>query len=233
MGRERMFYKVFVATLIMMFAIGPVPVLAGSFGHVQQNNSFDVILKRVEFDARYFQGLDGYYSVGEELRLQQEAQNINELQQILRENARMQGQIEMLLKVLSNQKVDIPEQGPKPEPEPQPQPEPEPEPGIEPDPEPYKPTELDVRVYHLFKQKCARCHGDTKQDGGLSLIRDGALQLVPLEDRTEIHDRVHGVGLSDRGKAKMPKGGSLSDKEVEDLRLWMVQESDRLRSLRE
>ena len=136
----------------------------------------------------------------------------------------------MLLDIMSAQQsgkpvVPVTPTVPNPVPAvPAPQPEPEPVAGE------YKVTETDKKVYAIFSASCAKCHGDAKQDGGLALIKNGALQLVDLPDRAEIYDRVLGVSLEARGKSKMPKGGNLSDNDVETLRLWMMEESDRIRS---
>lgn len=172
----------------------------------------------VTFDDNYYQGLNGYFSVGEKLRAEKQEEKNTELEYY-------KGQIDMLLKVLANKGINT-EAVPTPN-NPIPQPPTVPTP---PDNGEYKVTEVDKKVYNIFKAKCARCHGDTQQDGGLALIKDGALQLVDIYDRVEIHDRVSGISLEQRGKARMPKGGNvLADDEVETMRLWMVQESDQNR----
>lgn len=181
----------------------------------------------VQFDADYFQGVDHYYSLGEKLKSEKAVENKSEVDYY-------KGQIELLLKILAAKQggAEIPAPQPQPvpsNPELPPQGEPVPVPSPAEDGE-YKVTDLDKKVYNIFKASCVRCHGDTQQDGGLTLIKGGALQLVDLVDRVEIHDRVNGVSLAERGKAKMPKGGTLSDSDVETLRLWMVQESDRLKN---
>lgn len=182
----------------------------------------------VQFDADYFQGLDHYYSLGEKLKSEKQAENKSEVDYY-------KGQIELLLKILAAKQGGAELPGPV-APAPAPVPVTPDEPPVQPTiPEQaeggeYKVTDIDRKAFNIFKNACARCHGDTQQDGGLTLIKGGALQLVDLVDRVEIHDRVNGVGLEARGKAKMPKGGTLSDSDVETLRLWMVQESDRLKN---
>jgi len=209
---------------------------AGGHGHVvvQQQVVQKVIVPQrvVQFDAQYFQGFDHYYSLGEKLKAEKQEEKATEVDYY-------KGQIELLLKIIAAREgaggriipnATTPEPvlpaptNPNPEVPPAP---PEPVGNGE---EEYKVTELDKRVYAIFNASCVRCHGDTKQDGGLALVKGGALQLVDLVDRVEIYDRVLGVGLEARGKAKMPKGGTLSDNDVESLRLWMVQESDRLKN---
>lgn len=201
---------------------------------VYYNNKVQQIIipqKVVEFDARYFQGVDSYFSVGEQLRAEKNQEKNAEIEFY-------KGQVEMLLKVLSNQsggKV-IPTNPTPTNPEPNPVPSPDPtnpypQPVPTQNPDEYKVTDIDRKVYNIFKTKCSRCHGDTKQDGGLTLVKSDTLQLLDINDRVELYDRVQGINLEARGKARMPKGGAaLSDDEVETMRLWMIEESDRNRS---
>jgi mono/diheme cytochrome c family protein len=178
--------------------------------------------KTIEFDKRYFQGQDYYYSVGEKL----------EKNKVEEKDAQIEfykGQLDLILKILAAKTgVELtPGNIPTPSPSPSPSPTPESPPSEEGE---YKVTELDKKVYSIFKNQCARCHGDTKQDGGIALIKNDVLQLVDIFDRVEIHDRVNGIGLEARGKTRMPKGSSpLADAYVETLRLWAVEESDRNR----
>ena len=216
-------------SLALIFALCGI-VNAGGHGHFVQNVHVQQVVvpqRVVQFDANYFQGVDHYYSLGEKLKTEKQAENKSEVDYY-------KGQIELLLKILAAKQgnggnVELPPVAP-------PAPVPAPETPVQPTiPEQaeggeYKVTDIDKKAFAIFKAQCARCHGDTQQDGGLALIKNGALQLVDLVDRVEIHDRVNGVGLAARGKTKMPKGGSLSDTDVETLRLWMVQESDRLKN---
>ncbi len=181
----------------------------------------------VQFDANYFQGLNSYYAVGDKIRAEKATETTSEVEFY-------KGQIDMLLKILAT-KQGIPVPGTPIAPVPTPEvpvagtvPEQPPVPANTGD---YQVTEVDKKVYNIFKSKCSRCHGDTKQDGGLALVKDNTLQLVDIYDRVEIYDRTLGLSLEARGKARMPKGGvALSDDEVETVRLWMVQESDQTRA---
>lgn len=210
--------KTLIYSLIVVLGItSQVNATPPVYNKVQQ---IVVPQKVVEFDARYFQGLDSYFSVGEKLRTEKQEERSAEIEFY-------KGQIDMLLKILANQN------GSKTIPVPaNPTSTTGPEQPTQPSPAPvdngeYKVTDIDKKVYNIFKAKCARCHGDTKQDGGLTLVKDDSLQLVDINDRVEIYDRTLGTGLEARGKTRMPKGGlALSDDEVETLRLWMVQESD-------
>jgi mono/diheme cytochrome c family protein len=199
------------------------------YGHGVKVQQVVIPQRVVQFDARYFEGVDNYFSLGEKLKTEKQAEKADEAEFY-------KGQIKMLLEIMAAQQA-----GGKPLPAPV-----NPNPGVDPPPAPqpvppapvpednnsgdYKVTEIDKKVFGIFSASCAKCHGDSKQDGGLTLIKGGALQLVDLADRAEIYDRVLGVGLEARGKAKMPKGGVLSDNDVESLRLWMMEESDRIRN---
>lgn len=97
--------------------------------------------------------------------------------------------------------------------------------------EEYTPTEVDTKVFHIFANNCASCHGKEKQSGKLQLIDGKELLLHPLHTRVEIVDRVTSHDLKDRGKKPMPMGGEteLTKEEKWALMLWMVQESDNMK----
>lgn len=195
------------------------------YGHGVKVQQVIIPQRVVQFDARYFEGVENYFSLGEKLKTEKQDEKADEAEFY-------KGQIKMLLEIMAAQQAgkQLPAPAPvnpNPNTEVVPPPEPQPVPG---DDGEYKVTETDRKVYAIFAASCAKCHGDSKQDGGMTLIKGGALQLVDLADRAEIYDRVLGVSLEARGKAKMPKGGVLSDNDVETLRLWMMEESDRLRS---
>jgi hypothetical protein len=219
-------------TLILGILLSTSLSFAGNFHHsFHHNNVVDVIIKRVEFDNRYYLGLDGYYSVGQELV---DGANAEKLSRLETQLERLSAQNEILLKLLAGEKIPEVPTSPQPTQPTQPveppvvQPEQPSTPNI-----PANPTSeasnLDKKVYDIFSRRCANCHGDLKQDGGLVLIKKGILQGLPLADRVEVHHRVNGVNLGH--KARMPKGSTpLSDIEVEDIRLWVVEEADRLRN---
>lgn len=207
--------KTFLSILIILFVASTTMATPPVFYQYQQ---VVVPQKVVQFDQAYFQGINGYYSVADKIKAEkQEEKNV--------EIEFYKGQIDMLLKILANKNsgdkpiVVTPEQPETPPPAPQPQPN---TPTSD-----YKVTEVDKQVYNIIKAKCAKCHGDTKQDGELALIKNDTLQLVDIYDRVDIFDRVSGIGLQARNKTRMPKGSpALSDVEVESFRLWMIQESD-------
>jgi hypothetical protein len=179
--------------------------------------------KVVQYDPNYFARLQGYYSVSEPQSNAQLQSTISSLQQQDENLAAEIKRIADLLKEL----IDLVKSG-------QPY---IPNPNDEPDPD--EPPVLDQQVFAIFEDKCSSCHSEQSYDssgGGFQLV-DLSDENAPilfdqsLEDRLEIHDRVLGVGLKERGKSIMPKGGSpLSDKEVELLRLWMIQKSDENKS---
>ena len=210
-------YSLFFSIAMVSTAMATPPYVYQANTQVQQ---VIVPQRTVEFDQQYYQGINSYFSVGDKIRAEKASETDAQIEFY-------KGQVDMLLKILA-QKTGTPiapapttppaEQPPAEQPPILPQP---------PDNGEYKVTEVDKKVYNIVKTKCARCHGDTKQDGGLALIKDGSLQLVDINDRVEIHDRTLGINLEARGKTRMPKGGvPLTDDEVETFRLWAVQESD-------
>ena len=177
---------------------------------VRQN----VVKQRVvEFDADYYYGTHGYYSM---------TNNIvnNKLNELEKDNIRLRAEVDVLWKLLQNRPAN---------PHPPVEPDPTPDKPIEPDTPDAEPTELDGIVYNIFEKNCARCH-NSQQETRMKLIdtNAGVLFNRPLNDRVEIFDRTFQVGLSERGKKGMPPGKTLSDKDVEALRLWMIQEAERL-----
>lgn len=208
-----------------------------SFGQYRYNNfnhnrAVDVIQKRVEFDAPLFLGLDGYYSVRDQINKEKHDEKFKELTS---QNERLQAQLELLLKMLAAGKGG--EVGPAPAPAPESNPSvpatpTEPEPAAGGDGGEYTPTELDRKVFDIFNASCKKCHSEGPNDNGITLItKSGALRLLDLADRVETYNRVQGVHLDEQGKARMPKGSApLPDDKLKSIYLWMMEESDRIRS---
>jgi len=207
------------------------PIFATDFNR----GNYDVRLKRVEFDSRYYLGLDGYYSVGQKL-IDDKCKEENEALKL--RTVKLEAQIELLIQLVKGGTVAKPENPKVPNPKPEPTDPTTPVTPTTPPPEPENPpdelegTVLDGIVYEIFSTKCAKCHDESKKSGGLQLINTANKTLVlhDLPDRVEIWDRVFGVDLAKRNKSSMPKGGpQMDDKSVESIRLWMIEESDRLR----
>lgn len=98
--------------------------------------------------------------------------------------------------------------------------------------QPGKPEEKPVaspysEVTSLFVNKCAKCHGDSKQDAGLRLIENGKLADLSAEDLNSVHVRTYySQEAKDAGLARMPKGSPpLSDAEMKLIDKLMVLKS--------
>ena len=200
-------------------------------------NDHEVFIKRVQFDSDYFLGIDGYYSVAPKvIERSEQRSKIESIIQLIKEekNPEVKKSLGDVLKKLIDciVKESIPNNYGKHD---EPSVPDNPDEGQKPDnPNPDGPSQLDVKVFDLFVKRCAKCHHDDKN--GITLVKDkngdgqyDTLVLHDLSDRVEIYDRVFGVDLDRRGKARMPKGKPLSNEEVKLLYLWLVEESDRIR----
>jgi hypothetical protein len=215
----------------------------------QHNNVEQVIVeqRQVVFDDRYFHGDDGYYSVANNIRQERYGEQANQKQKITddkiteiqKENAELKGKIDTLIGLLKGLPTTP---TPPPQPIPAPTPvvptnpppvNPTPTPPVTPNPpgNPPAATQLDSGVFAIFNAKCAKCHNQQNAKGNLQLVdtTTNGLFYQDIFNRVEIYDRTNGVGLSARNKTKMPMGGVLTDSEVETIRLWMIEESDRNR----
>lgn len=171
----------------------------------------DVVVKQrvVQFDPNTFLGIQGYYSHGQNLRVQKSQEEDEKLKLLKEQNEILKQMVNALLKG----KVEGGAGGALP---------------VNPE-EPAVP-ELETKVLEIYSTKCAKCHGDTKADGGLALVKDGKLVKdqndgIELAIRNVVHHRVNGVSLSE-GEVRMPKGApALSNEEVEVLRLWTIDKS--------
>jgi mono/diheme cytochrome c family protein len=202
-------------TLLFLLLVGPV-FGQHTFHKVQTVQQVVVPQRVVQFDSAYYLGLDGYYSVGDKIRQEKAQEKSDELTEAQKDREYYKGQVELLLKVLAanNGAKLIPSNQPTPN---------------EPTEVTPQPTSgnYDDKVLEIFNAKCARCHGENKSDAGLSLVKNSKLQynndtLADFKMREKIFDLVYGANLKERGLSQMPKGSSLSDEEVEYIRLWMV-----------
>lgn len=213
--------------------------LAGGY-HYNYNNIAVVKQKIVEFDDRTYLGLDGYYSVGEQIREKARIEKIAEdieLRTSLKEVAKaLQDQnklskegnlkLELLLKVLAGEKVPDPATKPVQPEQPEENPKDESKEEVE-TTDRDKATEIDTKVYEIVKRDCASCHG--KNSESIVLIKDDVLQKPSLLGLIEIVKRVRGDNL--HGAARMPKGkAALSDADVKILEDWMFEEVDFINS---
>lgn len=191
--------KYILPILLVMFLA--VPAFATDRFVVQQ--------RVVQFDPNTFLGVQGYYAHGQQLR----AQKLEEEAELVKAVKEQNEILKQMVQALMKGKV---EGGTPPTP-------------VVPTPEEPTVPALETAVLKIFTEKCAKCHGDTKADGGLTLIKDGKI-VKDEEDKFEVskrlivHHRVNGVNLSE-GETRMPKGNPLSDEEVETLRLWAVDKS--------
>lgn len=168
----------------------------------------DVVVRQrvVQFSPETYLGLQGYYSHGQKLLAQRAQEESDAVKELREQNRILRDLVNAVLARNNGEVAPVPTPVPPPEPE------------------------LQKRVESLYLSKCAKCHGDTKQDGGLRLVQNGKIWFNPkdeleLASRVVTHHRVNGVGLND-GEARMPKGApQLSDDEVELLRLWALDKS--------
>lgn len=169
----------------------------------------DVIVRQrvVQFDPNTYLGLQGYYSHGQKLVAEDNAKKDEELK-ILREQVEELKKMTLALQslTLGNVAGKVPAKPVEPE---------------------QKPVDaLEAKVLSLYLDKCAKCHGDTKQDGDLTLVKDGKLVIsdndsLELANRELVFHRTD-ASLLLEGEARMPKGSApLTDEEVKTLKLWM------------
>ena len=214
--------KGFIAAGLVLIVSFAVPVFATHFygnGHAQ-----NVIVKQkiVEFDNRDYLGLDGYFRVGDQLdnRYPIYVDDNNQLEQNLGEKLdkvieKLDGtniRIETLLKILAGEDATIPE--PKPESGPV-----ENEVG-----EPTDVSEIDAKVYDLVALKCAKCHNEKNDGGGLVMMKGDVLQRPPLAMMDLIVHLTEATDLKE-GEVRMPKGsGPLTDDELKTFKDWRYDE---------
>lgn len=178
----------------------------------------DVVIvkqKVVEFDADTYLGLEGYYSIQNEL-----VDKHGSAAQLKKKD----DQIDALIRLLeSKYKSDKPGQDNPPVETPA-----NPE---QPSQPPSAGEDLNAQVFQIFKKSCATCHGPTQSSGKLRLIgRDDKGEfLVDIGLKSaRVYDRVLGNHLKERGLALMPLNkGQLSDEDVSTIHLWNTQNIER------
>jgi hypothetical protein len=220
--------KYFIGLLAVLFLVSSAGASPYYVNNYQANNKVNVTLKRVEFDSRYFLGLDGYYSVGQTIhdKLQQD-----KYEQLRKEHEELKSLLQQIQNSLDNGNTGpvSPPNEPSPTPE---QPTPDPvEPPV--DDEPYIATELDKVVYGVFKTHCAQCHNESNKKGGVQLVNkgNGSLLYQPLETRVLIDWVTRGIELNKHDKKLMPLNGKpLSEPDSNAIYLWMQEEAARYRA---
>jgi mono/diheme cytochrome c family protein len=203
--------------IILLGVLLTTNVYAGNYvySYGNQVNHVDILEKRIQIDPNYFLGLDGLYAVGESINEEKHAEQQSDLDKLRAENAKMQAQLDLLIKLLTKGQ-------PLPggtEVEPTPEPEPEP---------PAKEPTLDDHVYQLFKTKCYTCHKN--DSNGIALFNKDGTALsdgLTLNDVVNVHHRTEGIVLAD-GETMMPKGGKpFTSDEMKLMKKWMFEFSRR------
>lgn len=191
-----------------------IAIILGLVG-VSSLNATDTIIRQrvVQFDPNTFLGTNGYYAHGENLRAQRQTQDDATLEALKEQNKILRELVAAVLAGKGNagniDKIDKPEKPEKP---------------VDPPVPPDNSTPIEKEVLKIFKDNCVKCHGETKADGGLSLVKNDKLVDIPLSKMILVHHRTNGVNLN--GDAKMPKGNNgLSDEQVELLRMWLVEKA--------
>lgn len=183
--------------------------------HVVNNNNVQqvrVVQRRVEFSPEYFLGTEGYYAYGQQLKANKQAVTDDTLVNELKEQNKI---LKDIVAALTGKKVEVPPTESTPSPANN---VPEPNDGY---------SQLEKAVYNIFSESCVKCHGDTKADGGLALIKNGKLQDLSVATSMILHHRTNGIGLDvDNGEVRMPKGSPpLDNDKVETIRLWSVEKA--------
>ena len=189
----------------------------------QQFNDVIIEQKVVNFDDRYYYGVNGYYDVANNIR---ERQAIELRRQDTERVRSLELQLETLIQlmkqnqgqqILADPKIDRPE--PLNE---------EAKFRKEDINEEELGDNLDAKVFGIFKNKCSACHGPNSDYSPELIGKDELGEYLPssqlsLEDRISIYDRTKGVHLEERGLARMPKGDEpLTDDEVDALFLYLM-----------
>lgn len=170
--------------------------------------STDVIVRQrvVQFDPNTYLGIQGYYTHGQQLIQRNEVEKTEEIRILKEQLDELKKQTAALQQiVLGNSGSE--NANPNPQPIPQVSP-------------------LEAKVLKIYTEKCAKCHADENDDGGLTLLKDGKLVIhedskEELAIRTNVFLRTD-AGLLQEGETRMPKGSPpLPDEDVNTLKLWM------------
>ena len=205
----------------------------------EDNVEVKIDQRRVQFDERVFRGADGAFSTINQIR---EEKLENENFELRNSMQRMQAQLDLLMKmvrqapVAEQPQVEEPVGGDIddfPDPSDAVEEEPVQPPVNEIDPTTYQVTDLDVRAFRIFNKSCVNCHNEKKQNGGFQLLNQEKQTLVlhPLQNRAIIWAAVTGEG-KDLGIAEMPYNNSLSDKDKNVIKEWMLEEAIRQREMK-
>lgn len=173
--------------------------------------STDVIVRQrvVQFDPNTYLGIQGYYTHGQQLIQRNEVEKAEEIRILKEQLDELKKQTVALQQiVLGNGST-----GNNP---------------VQPPPIPDVPqvSPLEAKVLKIYTEKCAKCHADENDDGGLTLLKDGKLVIhedskEELAIRTNVFLRTD-AGLLQEGETRMPKGSPpLPDEDVNTLKLWM------------
>lgn len=205
-------YKLIIMFGIIIFSV----LLIDGCNKLMATDTVIVKQRVVQFDPNTFLGTNGYYAHGENLRSQRQTQDDATLEALKEQNKILRELVAAVLAGKGNtgniDKLDKPE---KPE---------KPEKPVDPPLPPDNSTLIEKEVLKIFKDNCVKCHGETKADGGLSLVKNDKLVDIPLGKMILVHHRTNGVNLN--GDVKMPKGNNgLSDEQVELLRMWLVEKA--------
>lgn len=183
----------------------------------------DILQKKVEFDSKYFLGLDGYYDVVNEL---QAREYVKDKDIILKQAEQLDKLISLLEQALKQKKINNGNQPVTPA-------NPDLSPSIpKPEKQPQDLSDLNTKVFNIFSVSCVSCHGNTSPKKGLQLVGTESngtkwLNNLSLDKRVLVYDHTAGIKLKERGKKLMPLGGEpLSDADVEILRLWMIAKAE-------
>lgn len=191
-----------LATLLLLFP---------SIGYA---DNYIIKQKLVEFDNDYYQGVNGYYSTARSLRTREDVRKEQENEEIQLQILETLQRIESKLSTGDTPELpEVPQTPDVPE---------EPVPTESPDV-----SDLNLKVFNIFKKNCANCHNDTKSSKELALVGEENgeefLYDLPLSDRVLIHHVTNNVNLDKTGHKLMPIGGPpLDNDSVETLRLWVV-----------
>jgi len=188
---------------------------------IRGSDEYIVQQKVVEFDPRYYYGVNGYYSVAERLKR-------DKLQELLEQNARMQAQIDLLIKLLGQTPPVVPVSPPiippvtPVDPTVDPTVDPPVNPPVVPENPPGNVNDLEQKVYTIFYDSCVNCHGNKDAEKRLQLIDEDKGQLFNwgVARTVDIVQRVERVYLNGK-KAMPPSGTTLTDEDVQTLKEWM------------
>ncbi len=223
----------FVVAFLLISGVGEATTYTQQNVGYAQNQKVLIKQRVVEFDPRYYLGLNGYYTIGSEIAERRHTEQLEALQE---EHRLLKQQIQTLIDTINRQPNPQVPQNPAPVPVPV-----EPEPQVPANPPPvdngtYVPTSLDKAVYGIFKAKCASCHNENKKSGNIQLVntQNGALLNQPLESRVLIERVIRGVDLKEDGLKLMPLNGQpLNEEDLKVIYKWAFEEAKRLKETTE